>query len=109
MREISLTPDQIDRTAGHLTPNEPLVIYDTSGPYTDPSVTIDLRRGLPASRQDWILGRDDVEQLPDVTSEYGRLRAADPKLTDLRFQHIRKPLRAKPALTSPKCITPARA
>ena len=37
-----------------------------------------------------------MEQLPDVTSEYGRLRAADPKLSDLRFQHIRKPLRAKP-------------
>src|SRR4030095_8468243 len=77
-------------------PNEPIVVYDTSGPYTDPSVKIDLRTGLSALRRDWILSRGDVEQLHDVTSVYGRLRAADPKLSDVRFQHIRKPLRALP-------------
>ena len=43
-------------------------------------------------RRTWVLGRQDVEELPDVTSHYGRLRATDPKLTELRFQHIRKPL-----------------
>ncbi|HEY7128077.1 MAG TPA: phosphomethylpyrimidine synthase ThiC, partial [Nitrospira sp.] len=74
----------------------PIVVYDTSGPYTDASMQIDLRMGLSALRRDWILSRGDVEQLPDVTSEYGRLRAADSKLAALRFQHIRKPLRAKP-------------
>ncbi|HET9866588.1 MAG TPA: phosphomethylpyrimidine synthase ThiC, partial [Nitrospira sp.] len=97
MREIALTPTK-SPNGGAPTENEPLVVYDTSGPYTDQSVTIDLRRGLAPLRQDWILGRGDVEQLSDVTSEYGRLRAADPKLTDLRFQHIRKPLRAKRGL-----------
>ena len=97
MREIALTPTK-SPNGGAPTENEPLVIYDTSGPYTDPSVTIDLRRGLAPLRQDWILGRGDVEQLSDVTSEYGRLRAGDPKLADLRFQHIRKPLRAKRGL-----------
>jgi phosphomethylpyrimidine synthase len=95
MREISLTPTK-SMNGGTPTPNEPIVVYDTSGPYTDPSTTIDLRTGLAALRRDWILSRGDVEQLSDVTSEYGRLRATDPKLSELRFQHIRKPLRAKP-------------
>ncbi|HET8720624.1 MAG TPA: phosphomethylpyrimidine synthase ThiC [Nitrospira sp.] len=95
MREITLTPTK-PMNGGSPVPNEPIVVYDTSGPYTDPSVQIDLRKGLPAVRQGWILSRGDVEQLPEVTSQYGRLRAADPKLKDLRFQHIRKPLRAKP-------------
>jgi phosphomethylpyrimidine synthase len=97
MREIALTPTKSPNGEAP-TENEPLVVYDTSGPYTDQSVTIDLRKGLAPLRQGWILGRGDVEQLSDVTSEYGRLRAADPKLTDLRFQHIRKPLRAKRGL-----------
>ena len=97
MREIALTPTK-SPNGGAPTQNEPLVVYDTSGPYTDQSVTINLRMGLAPLRQDWILGRGDVEQLSDVTSVYGRLRAADPKLTDLRFQHIRRPLRAKRGL-----------
>src|SRR4026207_618246 len=95
MREITLTPTK-SMNGGAPVPNEPIVVYDTSGPYTDPSVKIDLRTGLSALRRDWILSRGDVEQLHDVTSVYGRLRAADPKLSDLRFQHIRKPLRAQP-------------
>ena len=74
MREITLTPTK-SMNGGAPVPNEPIVVYDTSGPYTDPSVQIDLRMGLSALRRDWILSRDDVEQLPDVTSEYGRLRA----------------------------------
>src|SRR6476469_1182703 len=95
MREIMLTPTK-SMNGGSPVPNEPIVVYDTSGPYTDPSVKIELRMGLSALRQDWILSRGDVDPLRDVTSEYGRLRATDPKLSDLRFQHIRKPLRANP-------------
>ena len=94
MREISLTPTR-SMNGGTPTPNEPITVYDTSGPYTDPAVAIDLRKGLAALRRDWILSRGDVEQLPDITSRYGRMRAGDPKLADLRFQHIRKPLRAR--------------
>src|SRR5688572_28624940 len=52
--------------------NPPVRIYDTSGPYTDPSAQIDLRRGLPALRDAWIRGRGDVEELPAHTSAYGR-------------------------------------
>jgi phosphomethylpyrimidine synthase len=94
MREVALTPTK-SMNGGLPTPNEPITVYDTSGPYTDPSVQVDVRTGLAALRRDWILSRGDVEQLPDVTSQYGRMRATDPKLADLRFQHVRKPLRAK--------------
>jgi phosphomethylpyrimidine synthase len=94
MREISLTPTK-SVNGGSPVANEPIVVYDTSGPYTDPSAKIDVRVGLPALRRDWILSRGDVEQLSAVTSHYGRVREEDPKLNELRFQHIRKPLRAK--------------
>ncbi|MFM8540718.1 MAG: phosphomethylpyrimidine synthase ThiC [Nitrospira sp.] len=94
MREISLTPTR-STNGGAPVPNSPVTVYDTSGPYTDPAATIDARKGLAPLRWQWILNRTDVEQLTNVSSEYGRLRAADPKLNELRFQHIRKPLRAK--------------
>src|SRR5438552_7315266 len=94
MREIRLTPTKSFKT-GAVEQNAPLLVYDTSGPYTDPAVTLDIRRGLPPLRLAWIMARGDVEELPGVTSEYGRLRLADPKLDALRFAHLRKPLRAK--------------
>src|SRR5207244_5589967 len=47
---------------------------------------------------EWILTRNDVDALADVTSDYGRRRAADPKLAALRFRDIRKPLRARPGM-----------
>ncbi|MDE3244266.1 MAG: phosphomethylpyrimidine synthase ThiC [Nitrospirota bacterium] len=95
MREISLTPTK-STNGGAPTPNQPVTVYDTSGPYTDPDATIDVRAGLAPLRRAWVLGRGDVQELPHVSSDYGRLRAADPKLDELRFGHIRKPLRAKP-------------
>ncbi|HJT20534.1 MAG TPA: phosphomethylpyrimidine synthase ThiC [Nitrospira sp.] len=94
MREVALTSTR-STNGGAPTPNEPIVLYDTSGPYTDPSVQIDVRAGLAPVRRNWIVSRGDVEELPDVSSQYGRMRATDPKLAELRFQHIRKPLRAK--------------
>jgi len=94
MREIRLTPTRI-MSDGSVQENPPFVVYDTSGPYTDPLITIDIRMGLAPLRLSWILGRGDVEELPDISSEYGRRRASDPKLNDLRFRHTRKSLRAK--------------
>ncbi|GGC10806.1 phosphomethylpyrimidine synthase [Marinobacterium zhoushanense] len=93
MREISLddTP-----TAFGGEKNEPLYVYDTSGPYTDPAAEIDVRKGLNPLREQWILERDDTEQLPGLTSEYGRARAADLRLDELRFELTRKPRRAQP-------------
>jgi len=95
MREIQLTPTKTVN-GGPAVENRSITVYDTSGPYTDPAVTIDIRAGLAPYREPWIRERQDVQELQDVTSEYGRMRATDPKLAELRFQHIRKPLRAKP-------------
>jgi phosphomethylpyrimidine synthase len=95
MREISLTATK-SMNGGTSTVNEPITVYDTSGPYTDPNVTIDPQAGLAPYRRNWVIGRNDVVELLDISSQYGRLRAADLKLDELRFQHIRKPLRAKP-------------
>ncbi|MEC4675206.1 MAG: phosphomethylpyrimidine synthase ThiC [Nitrospirota bacterium] len=94
MREITLTAPKNGNGSSATTPSS-ILVYDTTGPYTDPLVHIDIRKGLDPLRRDWILSRGDVEELPAVTSEFGRLRAQDPALKSLRFAHIRKPLRAK--------------
>ncbi|MFY9268840.1 MAG: phosphomethylpyrimidine synthase ThiC [Candidatus Manganitrophaceae bacterium] len=95
MREILQKPTR-SLNGDIIEENPPLVVYDPSGPYTDPNATIDIRKGLAPLRIHWIWDRADVETLPDISSEYGRRRAADPSLDPIRFQHIRKPLRAKP-------------
>src|SRR5438093_1089929 len=75
--------------------NPPIMVYDTSGPYTDPDARIDIRKGLSALREQWISARADTELLSGPTSEYGRRRLADPKLAELRFDLHRKPRRGK--------------
>ncbi|MBK7592499.1 MAG: phosphomethylpyrimidine synthase ThiC [Betaproteobacteria bacterium] len=76
--------------------NPPVVVYDTSGPYTDPAATIDIRKGLPPLRAPWIAERDDTVPLDGPTSAFGRARLADPELATLRFDLARRPLRARP-------------
>lgn len=94
MRRIVLTDTIDEHGARH--PNEPVVVYDTSGPYTDPEYKADPRKGLPKLRSEWIEARGDVERLDDLSSEYGRMRRSDKRLDDLRFEHIEShPLRAK--------------
>ena len=75
--------------------NPPVIVYDTSGPYTDPGIQIDVRKGLHPIRKDWIAERQDVEPLKEVSSRYGRIRANDPALQAIRFHLQRPPLRAK--------------
>ena len=75
--------------------NPPLFVYDTSGPYTDPSIDVDITRGIDPLRDDWIEERGDVEFLGGMTSSYGRERLADVSLDRLRFDHLRQPRRAK--------------
>ncbi len=75
--------------------NPDIVLYDTSGPFTDPDADIDLTRGLPPLRADWIAERGDTEELSGLSSEYGRRRLADPALEGLRFDNQRDPRRAK--------------
>jgi len=94
-REISLTTNHAQN--GHSSDEQAaLTVYDTSGPYTDPQIKIDIRQGLAPLRLAWITARADTEQLPDISSEYGRLRAVDASLAGLRFAHIRRPRRALP-------------
>lgn len=93
MREISLSPTKL--TGGKTEDNAPVIVYDTSGPYTDEHITIDIKKGLPRLREQWILDRNDVDQLENVSSAYGRQRKEDPSLDNLRFEHIKNPLRAK--------------
>jgi len=75
--------------------NPPIPLYDGSGPYTNPGVAIDLIQGLVSVRGAWIEQRHDTEQLPGLSSAYGRQRAADAALDALRFAHLRTPRRAK--------------
>jgi phosphomethylpyrimidine synthase len=79
-----------------LTNGEAHTVYDTSGPYTDPSVTTDVRRGLDPIRLQWILGRHDTEELDKPTSVYRRGREAMRELDAVRFSAARRPRRAKP-------------
>jgi phosphomethylpyrimidine synthase len=75
--------------------NPPVFVYDCSGPYTDPAAKIDIRKGLPALREQWILARKDSALLQGPSSAFGRERLADAKLAELRFELHRKPRRAK--------------
>ncbi len=93
LRRVKLQPTRDFN--GQLTGNEPVVLYDTSGPYTDPSAHIDVAKGLLPLRQGWIQDRDDVEELPGATSLYRKLRERDKELDAIRFHADRKPLRAK--------------
>jgi phosphomethylpyrimidine synthase len=94
MREIRQTPTRVTKD-GSVEENAPVLIYDTSGPYTDPDVKIDIQNGLEPVRQSWIVGRGDVDELSEVSSEYGKRRAGDPSLDSFRFRQLRKPLRAR--------------
>ncbi|NAW50167.1 phosphomethylpyrimidine synthase ThiC [Elizabethkingia argentiflava] len=94
MREIALSPTRLG--VGKEEANPPVTVYDTSGPYTQEEAVIDVRKGLPRIREQWILDRGDVDILPHMTSEYGRQRLADSKLKDLRFKYNHKPMAAKP-------------
>jgi phosphomethylpyrimidine synthase len=93
MREVTLTPTRVGVS---IEENPPVRLYDTSGPYTDPTFTPDLHQGLPPQRLAWILARGDVETLPAPSSEYRQQRLADHTLDSIRFTATRPPLRAKP-------------
>ncbi len=95
MREISVS-DTVHKFNGkdRVEKNDFVTVYDTSGPYTDPNIQIDLKKGLPRLRQEWIVQRGDVEQT-EIGSEYGKQRMNDKSLDALRFEHIQKPYKAK--------------
>ena len=95
MRRIQQSPTTAGIPAGHdPRPNPPIVVYDTSGPYTDVRATIDIQRGLDGVRASWIEHRGDSERLGEVTSEFGRRRLNDPSLQSIRFPRTTPPRKA---------------
>lgn len=92
MREISLTDTPTGLGGEH---NPPVMVYDTSGVNTDPNVQIDLDKGLPSVRQNWIEERNDTDVLSGLTSKFGQERLKDIRTADIRFAHIQNPRRAK--------------
>ncbi len=94
MREIRLS-NTTDRE-GKCAKNFPVTVYDTSGPYTDPDYQVDLTKGIPKIKEQWILDRGDVEELQEKTSAYGKARLEDEALDCIRHKHQRiKPFKAK--------------
>lgn len=92
MREISLHETKLSN--GGILKNPPVTVYDTSGAYTDTEIHIDVKKGLPRIREQWILDRNDVEILENITSDYGKERLNNPDLSHLRFEYQHKPKRA---------------
>ena len=94
MRQINLTDSKAMFTKGEFikAKNEPVVVYDTSGPFTDPEIAIDVKKGIPAIRQKWIEERGDVEQLDEISSDFGKERLYNSDLDHLRFEHLKKPI-----------------
>lgn len=97
MRRVEQVPSvRVDEKGEkHYTSNPDVYLYDTSGAFSDPDIAVDLRKGLPRLREEWIAARGDVERLPEISSEYGRMRRDDRSLDALRFEHIALPYRAK--------------
>ncbi|WP_415870540.1 phosphomethylpyrimidine synthase ThiC [Aeromonas caviae] len=98
LREIQLADTFVGGTkdAPQFEPNEPVPVYDTSGPYGEEAAPIDVRRGLPRLREAWVLERDDTDALDGLSSTFTQERLADEGLDHLRFEHLPKPRRAKP-------------
>lgn len=97
MREISLSDSKPMFSNGEFTKeiNHPLPVYDTSGPYTDAEIDLDVKEGVPRIREQWIFDRGDVRRLSDISSDFGKERLLNSDLDHLRFEHIKKPLCAK--------------
>ncbi|MDU1027522.1 MAG: phosphomethylpyrimidine synthase ThiC, partial [Leclercia adecarboxylata] len=102
MREIQLSPTLIggSKENPQFEENEAVPVYDTSGPYGDPAVAINVQQGLAKLRQPWIEARNDSETLNAQSSAYTRERLADDGLDELRFTGLLTPKRARAG----KCV-----
>lgn len=103
MREIQLSPTLVggDKDNPRYETNEPIPVYDTSGPYGDPDISIDVRQGLAKLRQPWIDARNDCAPISERSSAYTKARLADDGLDELRFSGLLTPKRA----VAGKCVT----
>ncbi len=99
MRRIPLSDTRNDD--GSYSPNEPVVVYDTGGPYTDDAYKVNLEEGLPKLRAQWIAKRQDTERQEGLGSSFARASLANESLAVLRYPHVEThPLRAKD-----KCVS----
>ncbi|WP_439828051.1 phosphomethylpyrimidine synthase ThiC [Aeromonas enteropelogenes] len=98
LREIQLADTFVGGTKEdpRFEPNEPVPVYDTSGLYGEEAAPIDVRRGLPRLRENWVLERADTEALEGLSSVFTQERLADEGLDHLRFEHLPSARRAKP-------------
>ncbi|MEC8009779.1 MAG: phosphomethylpyrimidine synthase ThiC [Pseudomonadota bacterium] len=92
MRRIDLTPTHTQEGIKH---NPSIYVYDTSGPYTDPNVETDIRKGLEAVRAPWIESRDDTVELDKYSSDFAEKVRLNPQVEAIRFAQKRKPRKAK--------------
>jgi len=92
MREISLSDTTLK---DGVEKNHAILVYDTSGAYTDPDIELDLKKGLPDVRTPWIEDRDDTAFLTGLSSQYGNQRRDDESINHLRFEHLKTPRKAK--------------
>lgn len=92
MREVSQTDTPVSLGAQS---NPAICVYDTSGPYTDPEVTIDLLQGLADVRSIWVEERGDTQRLQQLSSQFGRERLQDQQLEPVRFRYAKQPRCAK--------------
>ncbi len=95
MREIAVDDGSKHGPSNGNGRKKSVTVYDTSGPYTDPNVKIDIYKGLDPLRLKWIKERGDVEELAHISSAYGRLRENDKSIDTIRFKRTRPALRAK--------------
>ncbi len=96
MRRINLTPTvTIENGEKFISENAPVYVYDTSGVYTDNEIDININNGIPRIREQWLSSRSDLEQLSQISSEYGQIRENDLSLEAIRFSKCHKPLKAK--------------
>ncbi|MFH7525761.1 phosphomethylpyrimidine synthase ThiC [Aeromonas sp. A5] len=98
LREIQLADTFVGGTKEdpRFEPNESVPVYDTSGLYGEEAAPIDVRRGLPRLRENWVLERADTEALEGLSSVFTQERLADEGLDHLRFEHLPSARRAKP-------------
>ncbi|WP_018694307.1 phosphomethylpyrimidine synthase ThiC [Algicola sagamiensis] len=95
MREITLHDTPIQGEVPQFEKNAPIRVYDTSGPYTDEHVKVDVQQGLEKLRHAWVISRDDTDVLNQKSSTYSQARALDFSLDDFRFHSQTSILRAK--------------
>lgn len=96
MREIALTETVIKNNGSNKTQtNLPVTVYDTSGPYTDDNVSVDISQGLPKLREQWISDRKDTIQLDEHSSDFAKERQSNSALDEIRFPNLPKSRKAQ--------------